>query len=195
MIICSVGGGGLIRGLIHGLESTEELGRPKVVGVQDFGADSFGQSWNAWLKEGGDPQVITIPGITSKATSMGTKSCSADTLTAAVRYADAAPELRDTKFSSLIVDDAISGSACWQFHRDHQLMVEMACGAALAPVYQPRILEELVRGLGEKGERKSIVIVVCGGSKIDQETLGVYERDYGLAREEGIRAMVDGRML
>lgn len=195
MIICSVGGGGLIRGIIHGLESTGELGKPKVVGVQDFGADSFAKSWNAWLKDGGEPKVVTIPGITSKATSMGARTASIDTLTAAVRYADAGEGPRDTKFSALVVDDAISGSACWQFKRDHGLMVEMACGAALVSCYQPRILDELVRGSGQKGERKSIVIVVCGGSKIDEETLGVYEREYGVARDEGLRAMVDGRML
>lgn len=138
---------------------------------------------------------MTIPGITSKATSMGARTCSIDTLRAAVRYADAGEGARDTKFTSLTVDDAISGSACWQFKRDHDLMVEMACGAALAVCYQPRILDELLKGVGKEGERKSIVIVVCGGSKIDEELLRDYEREYGSATEEGFRAMVDGRML
>jgi L-serine/L-threonine ammonia-lyase len=195
MLVCSVGGGGLIRGLIHGLESTSALGKPKIIGVNDFGADSFAQSWNTWLSRGGEPSVVTIPGITSKATSMGARTCSIDTLRAAVRYADSGEGERDTRFTSLTVDDAISGSACWQFKRDHNLMVEMACGAALGPLYQPRIMEELLKGVGKEGERKSIVIVVCGGSKIDEELLRVYEREYGLAREEGFRAMVDGRML
>jgi L-serine/L-threonine ammonia-lyase len=195
LLICSVGGGGLIRGLIHGLESTSALGKPKIIGVNDFGADSFAQSWNTWLEKGGEPSVVTIPGITSKATSMGARTCSIDTLRSAVRYADSGPGERSEKFTSLTVDDAISGSACWQFKRDHGLMVEMACGASLAPCYQPRILDELLKGAGKEGERKSIVIVVCGGSKVDEELLRTYEREYGLATDKGFRAMVDGRML
>jgi L-serine/L-threonine ammonia-lyase len=199
MIVCSVGGGGLIRGIMHGVNTTKEkhpeFGTPKIVGVQDFGADSFSQSYNSWLTNGGEPKVVTIPAITSKATSMGAKACSAETLDVACQYAgDVATRTR--RMSTLVVDDAISGAACWQFYRDHQLMVEMACGAALAPVYQPRILEELVRGMeGKEGERKTVVIVVCGGSKVDAETLQTYERDYGTADGVDVKAMIDGRYL
>lgn len=196
MIVCSVGGGGLIRGIMHGVNETKEkhseFGTPKIVGVQDFGADSFSQSYNSWLANGGDPKVVTLPAITSKATSMGTKSCSAETLDVACQYAGDETS-RTSRMATLVVDDAISGAACWQFYRDHQLIVEMACGAALAPVYQPRILEQLVQGLGQG--RKTIVIVVCGGSKVDAGTLANYEQDYGAADGENVRAMIDGRYL
>lgn len=207
MIICSVGGGGLIRGIIHGVDATAEkhaeFGKPKIVGVQDFGADSFSLSYNQWLRDGGDPRVVSIPAITSKATSMGTKTCSAETLQAACRYSGINGGTGDSsqrsRMSTLVVDDAISGSACWQFYRDHHLMVEMACGAALAPVYQPRILDELARGLedgtDQGAERKTIVIVVCGGSKVDADTLKTYERDYGKADDGSIKVMINGQMI
>lgn len=199
MIVCSVGGGGLIRGIIQGVHTTKdkhpEFGTPKIVSVQDFGADSFSKSFNAWLASGGEPKVVSIPAITSKATSMGTKSCSAETLQVACQYSGD-ESTRKRRMATLVVDDAISGSACWQFYRDHQLMVEMACGAALAPVYQPRILDELVRGLeGPEGGRKTIVIVVCGGSKVDAETLKTYERDYGKAEDDKVKAMIDGQYI
>ncbi|KAJ9098117.1 hypothetical protein QFC21_004446 [Naganishia friedmannii] len=212
MIVCSVGGGGLIRGIIHGIEETAsshpEFGKPQLVGVQDFGADSFSLSYNQWLRDGnqGEPSVISIPAIVSKATSMGAKTSSATALLAACRYSGLSTSSREngspTKslLSTLVVDDAISGAAAAQFYKDHDIMVEMACGAALVPVYQTRILDRLLDISAEDGSgtgpvKKTIAIVVCGGSKIDEETLRQYESEYGTADDGSSRVMIDGQLL
>lgn len=211
MIVCSVGGGGLIRGIIQGIETTAsshpEFGKPQLVGVQDFGADSFSLSYNQWLRDGaaGEPNVISIPAIVSKATSMGAKTSSATALLAACRYSGLTADSRKdgstakSLLSTLIVDDAISGSAAAQFYKDHDIMVEMACGAALVPVYQKRILDQLLStsgdGPGTGATKKTIVIVVCGGSKIDKETLQQYETEYGMADDGKSRVMIDGQLL
>lgn len=215
MVTCSVGGGGLIRGIIHGINTmiaqhpTFGSPKPKLIACQDFGAHSFGASFNQWLL---DPNaattsdgnaVVSLSAITSQATSLGAKTCSAAALSAAIAYSQSnitstsepAPHL-----STVIVDDAISASACWQFKRDHGIEVEMACGAALSPIYlNQRILDRtLAIGTASKGagtspihEKQTIVVVVCGGSKVDGAMLERYEREYGEADADW-RVMIDG---
>lgn len=212
VVTCSVGGGGLLRGIIHGINTTIEQHptfasprKPRLVACQDFGAHSFGASFNQWLRSAdGDEagSVVSLSAITSQATSLGAKSCSAAALAAAIQYSRSerivddldAPPPRAPHLSTVIVDDAISASACWQFDRDHQLMVEMACGAALSPIYLPQRILNAVLDPEEEwpGERLTVVVVVCGGSKVDREMLGTYEREYGEA-DQGWRVMVDGQ--
>ncbi|KAJ9118886.1 hypothetical protein QFC24_006085 [Naganishia onofrii] len=215
VVTCSVGGGGLIRGIIHGINTmisqhpTFGSPKPKLIACQDFGAHSFGASFNRWLL---DPDaattidgntVVSLAAITSQATSLGAKTCSAAALSAAVAYSQSdiisksepAPHL-----STVIVDDAISASACWQFKRDHHIEVEMACGAALSPIYlNKRILNRVLatQTLSNEPatciapERQTIVVVVCGGSKVDGDMLRRYESEYGEADADW-RVMIDG---
>lgn len=205
MIVCVVGGGGLLNGILRGLSQIRQANPstfvpPKVVSAQDFGADSFSQSMKAYYQ---DPitnatYISTLPDITSLARSMGAKTCSASTLKNAKLYAKHGTVLSPSTengitnstaspdhslFSTLVIDDALSGSATWQFKRDHGLMVEIACGAALVPAYQSdRILKPLLSTLPRKAlgdERFNVVLIACGGSKIDQDMLDNYETDYG----------------
>ncbi len=68
LVICSVGGGGLLCGLVHGLEN-RGLQSTYLLGIETAGADSFYQS--SMLK-----QHIELKKITSKASSLGaTKVC------------------------------------------------------------------------------------------------------------------------
>jgi L-serine/L-threonine ammonia-lyase len=221
MIVSAVGGGGFMAGIFRGISKRQTFSSngsvhiPKLVGVQDFGADGFSQSMNAYHDDpiGNVDTHITLPAITSLATSMGARKCSALTLKLARKYARhgtlddtliAAPgsgsqtetSTRHGKyFASVVVEDAVSGSATWQFNRDHQIMVEIACGAALAPAYQPeRLLNKLLETLPQPEGRKNIVLIACGGSKIDQAMLEKYERSYGLQEGEG-KIEVDGRAI
>ncbi|PWN49403.1 hypothetical protein IE53DRAFT_363175 [Violaceomyces palustris] len=217
MIVCSVGGGGLIRGIIRGIRNVAERRRrgrvgdfraPRLVATQDFGADSFVQSINLFLEDEvkNRESHVTLEAITSKATSMGTRTCSREALEEAKEYAlrgvvhdcpSSTPVLssrwpRSDHLSTLLLEDSHSASACWQFERDHGLMVEMSCGAALCVGYQgDRILPKLwgegpLEGEEEEEQveerrkgKKNIVIVVCGGSKVDREMLDEYRHLYG----------------
>ncbi|PWZ00565.1 tryptophan synthase beta subunit-like PLP-dependent enzyme [Testicularia cyperi] len=96
-IVSSVGGGGLLRGIIKGCLRTPQF-RPTLVAVQNFGTDSFVQSFNRYLEAEADAEssstpdqsgVVKLQAITSKATSMGTLACSATTLRDAIAYHEA----------------------------------------------------------------------------------------------------------
>jgi L-serine/L-threonine ammonia-lyase len=211
MIVVATGGGGFLNGILRGIarrQSTHPTDRPKVVSIQDFGADSFSQSMNVYHE---DPEKnanahVVLPAITSLATSMGAKKCSASTLEAARKYTRygtvddetikrSEPEASSRSgryFAGVVLEDAISGSAAWQFNRDHGYMVEMACGAALAPAYQSeRLLKKLVDTLPQPKGKKNIVLIACGGSKIDPEMLEKYEKTYGTQEGTG-RIEIDG---
>ena len=209
MIVCAVGGGGLLNGILRGVSRLQDKRTgaevPKIVGVQDFGADSFCESMKAYHR---DPvvnadTVVTLPAITSLATSMGAKTCSATTLRYAKSFAlsgtIASPPsaqqrtpISDRYFSAVAVDDSVSGSATWQFCRDHDLLFELACGAALSPAYQSeRLLTKLIESLPRPEEKKNIILIACGGSKINPQMIQQYETDYGL--QDGVGRMeVDG---
>ncbi|PWN48385.1 tryptophan synthase beta subunit-like PLP-dependent enzyme [Violaceomyces palustris] len=178
VISCSVGGGGLLRGIMRGIsevedEVVEEKGKeaflpPRLIATQDFGADAFSSSWNA-----GDDKQVVLDAITSKATSLGLKRCSSKVLIEARSYAR-----YEKNLTTLVISDDISASACWQFKRDHQIMVELSCGAALTPVYfKDRILSNIL-GTSE-GRKKDVVLIACGGSKVDQEMISSWESEYG----------------
>lgn len=227
LIACTVGGGGLIQGILRGITELQHQAQsharsafkiPKVVATQDFGADSFSQSFNLWLNDPiANPEAhVTLNAITSKATSMGTKKCSPVSLKAAREYAvHGACELRPHTsasngtnghssalnseigktpkyLSTVIQSDPLAAASCWQFKRDHDLMVELSCGAALSIAYHSdRLLQPLLKSIDGSQGPKNIVIVVCGGSKVDQDMLDAYERSYGNMRGKG-EAQVDG---
>jgi len=211
LIICTVGGGGMIQGIMRGLSQIAKTDSsfcpPRLVATQDFGADSFSQSMNMFFS---DAQTnaeahVTLPAITSKATSMGAKRCSPDALrdariysqsgnaSASIQSQQAEPLSKDFPYlSTVIMDDALAGSATWQFHRDHDLLVEISCGAALAPIYfYERLLQPLV-AKANLGRKANIVVEVCGGSKIDLKTLEEYKQEYGEMEEKG-RALLSGK--
>ena len=63
---------------------------------------------------------------------------------------------------SIVVSDRAAVIACQKFLTDHRVVVEPACGAALAVVYD---------GAPELGEFESVLVVVCGGATVTVEQL------------------------
>ena len=53
-----------------------------------------------------------------------------------------------------VVTDKEAVQSCFQFLEDHRIMVEPACGASLAPVYN---------GCDFLQDKKNILVIVCGG--------------------------------
>ncbi|EST07655.1 Tryptophan synthase beta subunit-like PLP-dependent enzymes superfamily [Kalmanozyma brasiliensis GHG001] len=178
VLVSSVGGGGLLRGIIQGV--TRQGGKkPVLVGVQNFGVDSFNRSLDQW-SACGEEGVVTLERIESKCTSMGTKKCSAATLRDAIEF-----QKDGGRLVSLTVTDELSASACWQFAEEklpdgRKRMVELSCASALTTVYHPWVLERVLDGLeGEKGRKLNVVIEVCGGSKVNQAMLKEYKEKNG----------------
>lgn len=168
-IVCSVGGGGLLNGIMQGLEHHGKLlgrcGRPpSVLAVETVGADSLHASVVAG-------EHVTLPGITSIATSLG-----------ATRVSDRSWEWATTRENlvSATVSDADAAMACVRFLQDARIMVEPACGATLAPVYNGDLRRRVGKGLDdEEWAARNVVLVVCGGSNAGLDALVGYTEMYG----------------
>jgi L-serine/L-threonine ammonia-lyase len=157
VVICSVGGGGLLSGLCQGIEASSS--KTQVIAVETKGADSLYQSVKA-------EYLVTLPAITSIATTLGaTQVCSA-----ALAYA-----LED-HVSSVVVRDKEAVQACVQFAEEERMLVEPACGATLAIIYGG-LLQRISEDLKEDSK---VVVVVCGGSTVGLEQLLQLKKDYDL---------------
>ncbi|KAL8729463.1 MAG: hypothetical protein Q9166_004711 [cf. Caloplaca sp. 2 TL-2023] len=159
-MVCSVGGGGLLCGVLLGLER-QHYGWSqdcKVLALETEGTQSLNKS----LKEG---QLVTLPGITSIAISLG-----------ATRVALKAFELAQKHgIKSAVLSDAEAAMGCWRLADDERIIVEPACGVNVAVCYDGR----LKKLLPELSPDSKIVIVVCGGSNVTLETLMAYRKEYG----------------
>ena len=63
---------------------------------------------------------------------------------------------------------------------DHRVLVAPACGAALAALYTPSVLEE-VRSEGRLPHPlHHVVVIVCGGNGVSLETIQQWKRTYDL---------------
>jgi len=136
-VVLSVGGGGLLSGVVEGLRRNG-LGAVPVVAVETEGAASL----HAALQAG---RPVELTRIASVATSLGAKQVCARAF-----------ELAQTHpLRSVLVSDESALAACERFLADHRLLVEPACGAALALAYD-RASE--LAGFGK------VLFVVCGGA-------------------------------
>ncbi|KAJ3311477.1 hypothetical protein HDU76_003110 [Blyttiomyces sp. JEL0837] len=138
-VVCAVGGGGLINGVMKGLMSISESNRPTVVGVETEGAASFAAAVNA-------DKIVKIPAITSIAKSLGALAVSEGVLRLRLEYG------KDRVVSAL-VSDRQAVKAVMTFADDNRMLVEPSCAASLAIVYEEGGLKRAVPGLNE--EQKS----------------------------------------
>jgi L-serine/L-threonine ammonia-lyase len=142
-VVLSVGGGGLLSGVAEGLHRNG-WGHVPILAVETEGAASFRAATKA-----GHP--VTLERIDSIATSLGAK-----------RICDQAMQWStEHLIESLLVSDENALAACERFLADHRILVEPACGASLAPVYEKA---------PELAPFQTILVVVCGGvtATIDQ---------------------------
>ncbi len=136
-VVLSVGGGGLLSGVIAGLQRNGWSDVP-VVAVETRGADSLAQSLQAGRR-------ITLDAITSVAKSLGARQVSAH----AFEVAQSHP------LRSVVVSDRAALDACMRFLDDHRILVEPACGASLALAYSHA---------DELESYGNVLVVVCGGA-------------------------------
>ena len=149
-VVLSVGGGGLFCGVVDGLHRNGWSDVP-VLAVETEGADSFAQSVHAGHR-------VELDGISSIATSLGaTKICEQ-----AFTWSQKHPVL------SAVVTDAAAVAGCLRFIEDQRVVVEPACGASLAAVYDRA---------PELEEFDSVLIVVCGGVTVTVDKLRAWSRE------------------
>lgn len=160
-IILSVGGGGLLCGVLEGLSRHNNNNKCNVIAAETDGASSFAQAWNSG-------ELVTLPAIDSIATSLGALQVSESALERSREH-----ESRNLgTVTTAVCTDEEAVDACLQFARDHRILVEPACGAALAVLYSER-LRKSVRG-------GPIVVEVCGGSGVNLELLQQWKEQFFL---------------
>lgn len=142
-VVLSVGGGGLLSGVMEGLHRNGWHDLP-VFAVETTGAASFHEAVNAG-------HTVELERITSVATSLGAKRVCEKAFQWSMNH----------PIHSVLVSDQDALSACERFLADHRVLVEPACGASLAMAYG---------NAPELSRFRNILVVVCGGATatIDQ---------------------------
>jgi L-serine/L-threonine ammonia-lyase len=135
-VILSVGGGGLMCGVIAGLRRNGWPAVP-VIAVETEGAESLARSIEAGER-------IELPRISSIATSLGARMVSEQAFALTLQH----------PVRSVVVSDRAAVAACIRFMDDHRVVVEPACGASLAVAYD---------AAATLGEFRNVLVIVCGG--------------------------------
>ena len=135
-VVLSVGGGGLLCGVVNGLHRN---GWPQVpvIAVETEGADSLARSIEAGER-------IELPRISSIATSLGARKVSEQAFEWTRRH----------PVRSVVVPDSAAVAACIRFMDDHRVVVGPACGASLAVAYD---------AAAALGGFRNVLVIVCGG--------------------------------
>lgn len=144
VIICSVGGGGLLAGVAEGL-LRNNWSDVSILAVETEGAASYG----AALTHGAPCEIATV---SSQATSLGAKIV-------CQRSYDVTNELN---IKSLVLSDAQAFQGSADLLEMHRLLTEPACGVSIASLTQ---VKELFP------EARRVVVIVCGGVGISTEQL------------------------
>ncbi|MEO0538322.1 MAG: pyridoxal-phosphate dependent enzyme [Cyanobacteria bacterium P01_A01_bin.123] len=138
-VVVSVGGGGLLCGVVEGLHRNH-LAHVPVLAVETEGAESFHKAQLAG-------HLIELEQISSLANTLGAKQV----CNRALQWT------QEHDIRSVVVSDQAALSACERFLDDHRVLVEPACGAAIALAYEQSSAFE---GF------ETILIVVCGGATV-----------------------------
>ena len=166
IIICPVGGGGLLNGIMQTLDALSLSSSTTVIGLETAGAHSL----SAAVKAG---ELVTLPEITSQATSLGCARVTPATLDYAMR----------SNVRSAVLPDAEAAMGCWRLADDERVMVELACGVNVALCYDGRL--EKVLGRKVRPEEK-VVVVLCGGSNVTVDMLGEWKKEYAYLENGGV---------
>jgi len=158
VVVLSVGGGGLLCGVIEGLRRNDMAHVP-ILAVETEGADSLGAS----LRAG---QHVEIEDIKSIATSLGAKKVASAAYQWCSRH----------EVASHVVSDREAVAACLRFSQDHRLLVEPACGASLAALYDEA---DFLSG------KQNILVIVCGGVGV---TISQLEQWESALSDQAVRA-------
>ena len=154
VIVVSVGGGGLMCGVVRGLRSVGWEDKVRLVAVETEGANCLAAALDAG-------RLVTLPEISSIAKTLGS-------LTVANEAFINATEARGPEVTSLVVTDRQATDACVEFADQHKMLVEPSCGTALTALTDPEVFQKWSRAAKDL----TIVVVVCGGvgiSSVDIE--------------------------
>ena len=150
-IVLSVGGGGLLCGVLEGIKRNNWQDS-EVIAVETFGAASFQQT----LEKN---RLIELKAIQTIASSLGAKKVAKQAFL----------QSKNFKVTPFLVSDEDTVRAIIAFLNEYNTLVEPACGAALSyPMLQS---DELKDG-------DTVLVIVCGGVSTSFEKLKEYESKF-----------------
>lgn len=165
----SVGGGGLLCGVLEGLQRHNHACH--VLAVETEGANCFAAAVAA-----GHP--VRLPAITSIATSLGALETTPATLERQQEYTR-----RGGRVQSVVVSDAQAVRACDRLATDIRCLVEPACGSALAVAYDDTLFAQYLQNDNNNNNGDDdgpIVVLVCGGSGVSIDLLQQWKQELQL---------------
>jgi L-serine/L-threonine ammonia-lyase len=149
VIVCSVGGGGLLAGVGEGLL------RNRWTDVGILAVETEGTASYAAALERGHP--VELPAVSGLATSLGAR-----------QVCDRSVELaRDLTIKSRVLTDAEAVQGCADLLDAHRLLTEPACGASIAGMDSVR---------RHFPDAKRVAVIVCGGVGVTAEQLRTWQR-------------------
>lgn len=163
IIACSVGGGGLLNGIMQSMEADRSWDHTLALAVETQGADSLASALEA-------QELVTLGKISSLATSLGCSRVSEKTFEVATKG------VASGRVRNVVLTDAEAAMGCWRFADDERVLVELACGVTLALCYGGRL--EMALGRPVRPEEK-VVIVVCGGQNVTTQMIEGWRQEYG----------------
>ncbi len=138
-VVVAVGGGGLLCGVLLGMQRVG-WGAVPVLAVETTGAASLAAAMTA-------DALVSLAKIDTLATTLGAATVAAEALAWTQRRPVQAWQ----------VSDRAAVLACERFLDDHRVLVEPACGAGLAAVYDAAAPLQGV---------SSVLVIVCGGAGV-----------------------------
>jgi len=150
-VVCCVGGGGLLTGIYQGLRKAG-WHSTAVIAAETQGAASFSRS----VKEG---KLITLDRIATIASTLGAPKVTPTVIAHMHEHKAETHAIGD-------VTDREAVDSLKKFQKDHRVLVEPSCGAALSMVYESRHARLLP---------DTVIMVVCGGSGVDMDILRAWD--------------------
>lgn len=153
VVVAAVGGGGLLCGIMEGMERNRWT-RAVFLSAETEGAASYATA----VKAG---KVVTLDRMETVATSLGAKQVAEE----AFRWSQRRPVYTH------LCTDAQAIQAVTKMADQFQVIVEPACGAALSTVFVPNTAISQAR---------SILVIVCGGVLLDSASLFLLQQRFGI---------------
>eukprot|EP01132_Coremiostelium_polycephalum_P003672 gene3672-4574_t len=148
VVLCSVGGGGLLIGISMGLEKVGWSDIP-IIATETYGSHSLSRCF-----EQNQHSKLDLSEVTSVCKTLATRQVAKE----------AWDVCQKRKVISTLVTDKEAVDACIKFADQERVLVEPACGASLAVVYKKSsVLLDL--------KPKNILVIVCGGNNTSIHSL------------------------
>ncbi len=152
-IVLSVGGGGLLNGVIQGMDR-HGWGDVPVIAVEVEGAPKFHKALEA-----GYP--VDLERIDTLAGTLAGKRVSQQSMDYAETH----------RIISHLVTDAQAANGVMEFVEDFRILVELACGASMSVAYErPEIVAPY----------QNVIVVACGGAGVNLPLLLEYKKIFQL---------------